>query len=250
MLNSFTETKQRVLDFERTNYQYLQFMNSTGNFKQLFDHSALIFKSEIASRVGYRTINFRPDNSVSNPKAKYGVISFKNFDNLKKKLLENGILEEESLNQHDVTYFKLPKIYQKQEIQNFVNDLANQKVKFQQIITPNNPNPMLFVRLENLEKILYENLRQTHPFAQKTVGVKTLNLAIDSLNLYLFYANSDNRDTKQCLNKIRSNLEAIRYHMKTVENLGIIHAKNLERILEEIIIAERIVKKELKCQTI
>lgn len=247
MPNSFTQIKHHALEFEKTNYQYLQFVNSTDNFKQLFDHSALIFKAEIAGKIGYKTVNFRPDNSDAKPKAEYGLISFKNFSNLRKKLADNGILEEKSLNQSNITYFKLPNPYPKSTIQKFVDDLANQKIKFQQIITPNNPNPMLFVRLENLEKMLYENLRQTHPFAQRTIGTKIFNLAIESLDMYLFYANlSQQQSSEQYLRKIGANLKTIRYDMKTVENLGIIHAKNLERILEEIIITERIVKKEFK----
>ena len=252
MPNNFTQIKARALDFERSNYNYLQFVDSSNNFKQLFDHSALIFKAEIAEKIGYRTSNFRPDNTISKNKAKYGTISFKNFDNLKNKLAEIGVIEDKRLKKPQITYFKLLKTYTKSEIQKFAKDLADQKTKFQQIITPKNPNPMLFVRLENLEKMLYENLRQTHPFAQKTIGAEIFNSVAKALKLYLAYANLGGESH---LSNIKQNLENIRYDLKTIENLGLIHAKNLERILMEVVMIERIVKAEIKsgdkkCQTI
>lgn len=243
-MQDFVKIKQLALDFERNNYNYLQFVDSTNNFKQLFDHSALIFKSEIADKIGYKTVNLRPDISTTKIKAKYGLISFRNFDNLKKKLEGIGLVEDKNLKNKNIFYIKLLKIFTKSEIENMADALADQKQKFQKIISPQNPNPILFVRLEELEKMLYENLRQIHPFAQKTIGAEIFNLSAKSLELYLFYANTKNNDQKIYLKELELNLRKIRYNLKTVENLGLIHAKNLERILEEVAIIERIVKKE------
>lgn len=238
MPNNQLKIKTEALEFERENYQYLQFVDSTDGFKQIYDHSALIFKVKIAEKIGYKTANLRQDNALQNPKAKYGVISFKNFENLRLKLIGIGATEEKTLKNPRRAYFKLPRKYSKQEIETIIKELANKKQKLQQIIAPKNPEPMLMIRLENLEKMLYENLRQTHTFAQKTIGARIFNLSAEALKTYLYYANFENKNTERA--KIQAILREIRYNLKTVENLSLIRAENLEKILEEIVILERI----------
>lgn len=245
-MKNLLEIKSQALEFEKNNFQYLQFVDSTDNFKQIFDHSALIFKTKVAEKIGYKTANFRTDLSLSKPKAKYGIISFKNFANLKEKLFNIGIAEEKSLNRPGLTYFKLPKAYSGAEMATLVKDLADQKKRLNKTITPKNPYPMLFVRILNLEKMLYENLRQTHAFARETIGAEIFNLATGALKMYLFYANADEKTKNQYLTKIRLDLKTIRFNLKTVENLNLIHAKNLERLLEEVVAIERIVVAEIK----
>lgn len=243
---NYTKIKQKALEFEKENLGYLQFVDSTNGFKQLFDNSALIFKSKIAPVIGYKTVNLRQDDLTAKPRAAHGVISFRNFENLRKKLVNIGAMEDEKTNYGRIIRFKLPSTYSKREIQDIIHDLGHQRQKFGQIISPKNPNPMLFVHLESLEKILYENLRQMHPFAQKTIGIEIFGTATKLLKSYLFYANASADGGQNYITNIQRGLRNIRYDLKTVENLGLIHAKNLERILEEIIIAERIVCRELK----
>lgn len=241
---SATEVKKTALDFERENYHYLQFVDSTDGFKQLFDHSALIFKTDIAERIGYKTVNFRADGSTTKIVARYGLISFKNFENLRTKLLRVGLEEDKSLSKEGLTFFKLLKRYSKADINKMVNALASEKQRLRRIISPQNPSPLLFVYLEELQKSLYENLRQTHSFAQRTIGAEIQNLSSKSLELYLFYANEKLSNPNDYLDELLLIIKKIWYNLKTVENLGLIHTKNLERILENAVRAERALKKE------
>ncbi len=237
--------KSIALDFEKNNQQFLQFVDSTKGYKRIYDHSAIIFKHDIAPSIGYKTANLQPDILSTKTKATYGSISFKNFDNLAEKLQKIGIKEYKKKNMPGLIYYKLPKKYSQNEIEEIAKKLTEEKNQISKIISVKNPNPTLFFHLLTLEKTIYENSKKFHEIARTTIGQKIVNLSCECLDSYLLHANS-NQNNSKLLQKIQINLLMLRYKMKTIENLNLIETKNLRRILDEIVILEQITNKEIQ----
>jgi len=231
-----TNHHRQAIEFEKTNLGYLQFVSSTNNFKKLYDHSAIIFKADIAPIIGYKTVNF--NRSGSKNYAEYGSISFKNFDNLLKKLSEIGLEPDKNLSTENIIYIKLLKNYTEQEILKIYKKLENEQNEFNKIIIPANPMPTFFVNLINIEKSSYENFKKIHPFARDAFATKSISYIKNSLDLYLLFANGK-ISSEKFYKQTRQNLLLFKNDMVTFGNLELIPITKLEKILSLILTIEK-----------
>ena len=75
--NRCRQIKQKVMDFETTNEQYLLIYASTDNFYKIAGHSAIFFAQSIAPQIGRRCY-IRPDTDHYFP-SKEGIVSIRDL---------------------------------------------------------------------------------------------------------------------------------------------------------------------------
>lgn len=231
--------KTHALAFEETNFNSLQFVKTSNGYYKLFGHSALIFKGEIADILKY-TVNLRDDDGAL-PISRDGQISFKGIENLTSKLESNGFKMDKTLSNEKFIYFKLLKEYTEKDIEKIRKDIAEEKDSIRKVIIPKNPFPTFYTHVEDLNRMIYENTRKFQAPANSVISTKLFDSSNSILNYYLLYANSK-MDFEDFYSKCSAKLCFIKYQMKNVENLKLIHARNIKRILHETIYLEKSLK--------
>lgn len=260
--------KGRVMSFEEGNTHHLLFYDSTGGFRKMAGNSVLFYSLKIVERIG-RRCKVMPDKDRY-ARSEDGIVSIKSYADLDEKLALLGIVPDTELSREELHFYKLPRVYTDEQIEK-LRDLAGQDLeKIQEIILPQSPLPDLYRALLELNQMVYHNTRNiTDAYARRVYG-ETLAAEADlALRSYLGMANvrvqttwakaEVQRNLAQVNSLVRASADKVagqnlmnllisvaqmKGRMSNIENLRLLHHKQIGRILTKLILIERMAERE------
>lgn len=260
--------KAKVMEFEQTNDHHLLIFDSTDNFCKIAGRSVLFYTLTIADRIHrrYSVKNDTDDYSRSED----GIVSIRSLDQLGIQLAEINIFPDYKISTTELHFYKLPRTYNDEQIAK-LRDRSRQDIeRITSIILPKSPVPALYNLILELNRLLYHNCKHiSDNLARETIIRQILFDANESLISYLNYANArssagivrrqlqnsvfptvSSTTTKpqstqaQNLFNILLSTRNIRNSMANVENLHLLHHRELCTILEKLVEIERLTARE------
>lgn len=263
--------KAQAMEFEQTNDHHLLVFDSTDNFSKIAGHSVLFYTLTIADRIHrrYSVKNDTDDYSRSED----GVVSVRALEQLELQLAEINIFPDRKLSTDELHFYKLPKVYNDEQLAK-LRDRSRQDVeRITSIILPASPIPDLYTLILEMNRLLYHNCKRiSDTLARETLVRPMIMDANEMLVSYLNFANakpssgivhqtqqssiyaSTGQITKpqstQAQNLLNLMLYArnLRNNLANIENLRLIHHRELCDILERIVEIERITAREYSKQ--
>lgn len=264
--------KARTMEFEQTNDHHLLLFDSTDNFSKIAGRSVLFYSLTIADRI-HRRFSIKND-SDDYSKSPDGIISIRTLSQLEAQLAEINIFPDSALSTTELHFYKLPKVYNDEQIAK-LRDRSHQDVeRITSIIIPKSPNPNLYNLILEMNRLLYYNCKRVSDSLARDTLIHQLILdANETLVSYLNFANA-----KPSSGIIRHQLQAsvlpvfnpksppplsvqaqnlfnillcarnLRNNLANIENLRLIHHRELCDILEKLVEIERIATREYNKQ--
>lgn len=264
--------KSKAMEFERTNDHYLLIFDSTENFSKLAGHSVLFYTLTIADRIHRRY-------SVKNDTDDYfrsedGIVSIRGLPQLESQLATLGIIPDSASSTSELHFYKLPRVYNDEQIAK-LRDKSHQDVeRITSIILPKSPHPILYNLILELNRLIYYNCKRvSDTLARETILSQTVLNAHEMLIGYLNFANAKPNSgivrhrtqysihpvfdkntprphsaSAQNLFNILMSARDLRNCFANIENLHLIHHRELCEILEKLVEIERIVAHEYNKQ--
>lgn len=260
--------KATAMEFEQTNDHHLLLFDSTDNFSKIAGHSVLFYTLTIADRIHrrYSVKNDTDDYSRSDD----GVVSIRALEQLEIQLAEINIFPDRKLSTTELHFYKLPKVYSPEQIAK-LRDKSHQDIeRITSIIVPKSPVPDLYNNILELNRLLYYNCRRiSDSLARETLVHQIILDANEVLISYLNFANAKTNagivrrqlqnsvfpttvqteqkpqsTQAQNLFNILLNTRNLRNCMANMENLRLIHHRELCDILEKLVEIERTAARE------
>lgn len=258
--------KAQVMEFEQTNDHHLLVFDSTDSFSKIAGRSVLFYTLTIADRIHrrYSVKNDTDDYSRSED----GVVSIRAIEQLELQLAEINIFPDRKLSTSELHFYKLPKVYNDEQIAK-LRDRSRQDVeRITSIILPLSPIPDLYTLILEMNRLLYHNCKRISDTLARETLVRPMILdANEMLVSYLNFANakpssgivhqitnstysSTGQTTKpqsvqaQNLLNLLLYTRNIRNNLANIENLRLIHHRELCDILERLVEIERITARE------
>ncbi len=233
--------KSKVMEFERTNSNYLLFFSSTKGFVKVAGHSALFFAATIADRIHWRySLKLDTDHySVSED----GIISFRSLPPITARLSEIDIFPDDSISDDELHYYKLAKVYSEEQIAK-LRDNSKQDIKrIMTIVLPTSPIPSLYDAIMQAGQLLYYQFKHlSDGLARDTIGQRMVLVTYDMTMEYLKFARSKKNNYQHLANIIEQARE-LRFGVAYVSRLQILHHREVCKILEHLVSIERIAAK-------
>lgn len=233
--------KSKVMEFERTNSNYLLFFSSTKGFVKIAGHSALFFAATIADRIHWRySLKLDTDHySISED----GIISFRSLPPIAARLSEIDIFPDGSISDDELHYYKLAKVYSEEQIAK-LRDNSKQDIKrIMTIVLPTSPIPSLYDAIMQAGQLLYYQFKHlSDGLARDTIGQRMVLVTYDMTMEYLKFARSKKNNYQHLANIIEQARE-LRFGVAYVSKLQILHHREVCKILEHLVSIERIAAK-------
>jgi len=263
------QIKAQVMEFEQTNDHHLLIFDSTENFSKLAGHSVLFYTMTIADRIHRRfsvkndTDNYSPSND--------GVVSVRSLGQLETQLAEINIFPDRERSTTELHFYKLPKVYTEEQIAKLRDRSHRDIERITSTIIPRSPLPELYNLILELNREIYFNCKRiSDNLARDTLAKPLIVEANEILVGYLNYANAKASNgiihppLKQLLSStnhaatdsipaqnllgIMISARNLRNNLANMENLRLIHHRDLCDILEHLVHIEHITAREYNKQ--
>ncbi len=242
---AYSDNKKFLTEFEKTNFSYLVLLKSTNDFYKLIGHSALFYALNIAPKLNL-TANLTTDGDYTYKSAE-GIVSVREPEKLAEILKTLGIKQlRPRHNPDDFILFKLPWTFTETQLAD-MQDQQNQSLRhFNQLVMVDNIIPVLFLQLEELLKIIYENSR-TLPsqFDRDTFG-KPLTDTANKMACTYFDLTNGCINRVNCFKNLKSDLTFIKYQVKLLTDLKLWQPKTSARAADVITKIKDILDRESK----
>ncbi len=262
--------KAKVMEFEQTNDHHLLVFDSTDNFSKIAGRSVLFYTLTIADRIHrrYSVKNDTDDYSRSED----GVVSIRAIEQLELQLAEINIFPDRKLSTDELHFYKLPKVYNDEQIAK-LRDRSHQDIeRITSIILPASPIPELYTLILEMNRLLYHNCKRISDTLARETLVRPMILdANEMLVSYLNFANAKpssgivhqpaaatysftGQNSKPQSTQAQNLLNLLLYtrnlrnNLANIENLRLIHHRELCDILERLVEIERISAREFAKQ--
>ncbi len=259
--------KAKVMEFEQTNSHHLLIFDSTENFSKIAGRSVLFYTLTIADRIHRRYCVKNDTDDYS--RSLDGVVSIRALKPLEAQLAEINILPDRERSTSELHFYTLPKFYRDEQIDR-LRDRSRQDVeRITSIILPQSPVPELYQLLLEMNRLVFYSCRRICDRLARTTLIQQIVLdANETLISYLNFANAkpssgivrrqtqtsvyptqgaDQADLStqaQNLLNIMLNTRNIRNCMANLDNLRLIHHRELCLILEILVEIERVTARE------
>lgn len=260
--------KQQVMEFEEGNDRYLLVYESTDGYQKMAGHSVLFFSLKIAERL-HRRCNVLADSDTRFC-SEEGIVSVRGWQKLQEQLLGVNVVLDEEKSTTEMHFFRLPRIYTEAEIAK-LRDFSEQDLKqIQEIILPKSPMPLLYRDILEVNRLVYHGCRaMSDTWVRQTLGTKLMLQADAILQSYLDFGGVSIQTTKarQELQIMMSHVDGLRTiqkpwvqaqnmmniwvhtrklhnRMANIENLRVIHLKEIGKILALLVKIERTAERE------
>lgn len=264
--------KSQAMQFEATNDHHLLVFDSTDNFGKIAGRSVLFYALTIADRI-HRRYNIKNDTD-NYSRSDEGIISIRVLSQLEAQLHEIGIFPDHDLNTPELHFYKLPKTYSEEQIAKLRDKSRQDVARITSIIIPKSPSPKLYNLLLAMNRSLYHNCKRiSDSLARDTLVRQIIFDANEALVSYLNFANARphagivrqqlqsvlsvavsqtacpaTSPQAQNLFNILINIRNIRNSLANIENLRLMHHRELCEILEQIVEIERLTTREYNYQ--
>lgn len=262
--------KAKVMEFEQTNDHHLLVFDSTDNFSKIAGRSVLFYTLTIADRI-HRRYSVKND-SDDYSRSEDGVVSIRAIEQLELQLAEINIFPDRKLSTDELHFYKLPKVYNDEQIAK-LRDRSHQDIeRITSIILPASPIPELYTLILEMNRLLYHNCKRISDTLARETLVRPMILdANEMLVSYLNFANakpssgivhqpaaatysSTGQSSKPQSTQAQNLLNLLLYtrnlrnNLANIENLRLIHHRELCDILERLVEIERISAREFAKQ--
>lgn len=259
--------KAQVMAFEQTNDHHLLVFDSTDNFSKIAGHSVLFYAFTIADRI-HRRYSVKNDTDGYS-RSEEGIVSVRAIDQLATQLTEINIFPDPDLSTTELHFYKLPRIYSDEQIAKLRDRSKQDAERISSIISPLSPVPELYTLLLEFNRLLYYNCKRiSDTLARETLIRQMIFQANELIVSYLNFANAKgtagivhrqnpqdiyitaSHATKpqstqaQNLFNLLLDARALRNNLANIENLKLIHHRELCEILEKLVEIERITGRE------
>ena len=242
----YAEYKHKITEFEKTNHEHLALIRSTHGFHKMLGNSLLFYAFNIAPKLNLEAKVFSDGDYED--KSQFGIVSVRDIDefekSLKKLKIKRVVTKDKTGN---LVIFKLPWEYSDKEIEKFVNQNTYDLHKYNHVIVAENTIPALFLNLNELLKVCYENVRRLEPVAREALGNFIVEIDAEMVRMYVEMTNgrvSENDGLKE----IRKRLNQVKSQVKILADLKLWNAKTYARVGEILIKVQEIVDLRLKSQ--
>ena len=240
----YVECKHKLMTLEKNNKDKLMFLRSTKGFHKLFGNSLYFYAFNIAPKLNIDAKVFSDGDYED--KSEAGVVSIKNLDEIEKQLLKLKIRRVATKdNTGNIVIFKLPWSYTDEEIQKYIEQNTYELSKYNHVIVVENTIPVLYLNLNELLKISYENVRRLEPVARETLGNYIINVETEMIRVYIEMTNG-RTDEIVGLKNIKIRLNKIKSQVKILADLKLWNARTYARVGECLIKIQGIVDLRLK----
>jgi len=218
----YEKRKKVVFEIEKRNSDYLVlFLASDGildenreggeydetNYYVMGGNSALIYVSDIASRIG-RNARLHSDDDKSPLRFKTGVAKIKGLEKFTKALGGIGIKRVVTKSADEIVYFKLKKAYDKKELKAAVKKLKAMREENNALLYGEVLHPGLHKLVLQLRVILFHKIKATNAEYRVMLGQPMTELLLD-LNKYYTEMIRGTLDDKEGLIKMRLTIDRI-----------------------------------------
>lgn len=262
------QIKSQVMNFEQTNDHHLLIFDSTENFSKIAGNSVLFYTLTIADRIHRRySVKHDTDDYF---RSNDGIVSIRSRAQLETQLRSIGVQPDPSRTTSELHFYTLPRAYNFEQIAK-LRDKSHQDVeRITSIILPKSPIPALYNLILETNRLIYYNCKRvSDTLARETILREVMLDANEILIGYLNFANAKpssglvRRQSQtsvfpifsktatppestqaQNLLAILINVRDLRNCLANVENLHLIHHRELCDILEKIVEIERMVARE------
>lgn len=263
--------KAAAMDFEQTNNHHLVLFDSTNGFVKMAGNSVLFYTLTIANRLRrrYKVQSDTDDYS----KSAEGIVAIKSLERLEEqlKMLEiepDTDRAEETL--PELHFYRLPKVYTKVQLEQLHDRSKQELARITEIIIPESPLPLLYRDILELNQVIYHSCKGiAERFAREALAQPIMVQADEILQCYLNYANLMVRAsmtqkelqnamavvgrkvparisqaaTQNLFNMLVSTRQ-LRNRMANMENLRLIHHRQMGKILEKLVEIEHTAERE------
>lgn len=249
--------KSEAIEFELTNDHHLLIFDPTNGFSKIAGNSVLFYAFTIADRL-HRRYNIKNDTD-SYSCSREGIISVKKLPELETSLININILPDTAISTPELHFYKLPKVYKESGIATLRDRLMQDIKQISEIITPDAPVPELYTLiLETHRAIFYNCSRITDNLFRTTLADPIISLNNHLILYYLNFANPAPRlkytpgvptfsffsNKLDLLASIIFTTRELRNQFACLENVRLIHHRELRLILENLVEIERITRRE------
>ncbi len=263
--------KAQVMEFEQTNDHHLLIFDSTDNFSKIAGRSVLFYTLTIADRI-HRRYNVKNDTDDYS-RSDEGIVSIRSREQLHLQLGVIDIHPDEELSTSELHFYKLPKTYNEEQIAK-LHDRSRQDIeRITSLILPRSPLPDLYQLILDLNRNLYHHCKRiSDSLARETL---VHQIILDANEMLVGYLNFANAKTNSGIVHYQSQISAyatvastidspskpqsakaqnlfqlllsarnLRNNMANLENLRLLHHRELCTILEQLVEIERLTGRE------
>lgn len=265
------QIKAAVMEFEQSNDHHLLIFDSTDGFSKIAGRSVLFYTMTIADRVRRR---FSVKNDTDGySRSEDGIVSVRSLDQLEAQLAEINIFPDRDLTTSELHFYKLAKVYTDEQVDRLRDQSRQDIERITSIVVPKSPVPLLYTMILELSRLIYYNCKRiSDPLARDTIARELLHGSCELTTNYLNFANAKPTASavrQQLQNSLSSISGAgsaaakastspqaqslfnillitrnLRNQMANVENLRLIHHRNICGILEKLVDIERLTARE------
>ena len=241
---TYVEYKQKLMSLEEKNFSNLILLRSTRGFYKMFSHSLYFYVFDIAPKLNLDAKVYSDGDYEA--KSEAGVVSLRDIEALAKALTKLKIKRvKTSDTTGNLVVFKLPWQYTEKELEKFVDQNTYKLHKYNHVILVENSIPVLYLNLNELLKVSYENVRRLEPVARETLGNILVEMSAEMVRIYIEFSNGRISEDLG-LKNIRSRLNKVKSQVKILADLKLWNARTYARIGEIIIKIQDIVDLQMK----
>ena len=222
-------TKNKAIEFEKTNYDKIVFFRGTDDHFVACDHSALIFYYLVLPKIN-QSLTFRKDTDNSSNRFAYGSLSIRNVEHYAQKTSELDIIEDEYTLTAERLIFTLKKPLGKEFLEELGHTEDIQREKLANAISNPDALPMTYRAIRKLNSETYLMVsRRCDAVARDYRTGKLDHLAHKA---FINYINGC-RDKKQFdtkMDEVAQNLIDIQIEILAIEAAGIWSMSQIHRI--------------------
>ena len=239
----YVEYKHKLMELEKSNNDKLIFLCSTRGFYKLFGNSLYFYAFNIAPKLNLDARVFSDGDYED--KSEAGVVSVRNLNEIEKQLTKLKIKKANTKDKTgNIVIYKLPWVYTDEEIKKYVEQNTYELHRYNRVIVAENTIPVLYLNLNELLKISYENVRRLEPVARDTLGNYIVNMVAEMIRIYIEMANG-RIDEVTGLKNIKSRLNKVESQVKILADLKLWNARTYARVGECMIKIQDIVELRL-----
>lgn len=241
------QLKAKVMEFEQSNNHYLLVFDSTDGFSKIAGRSVLFYSMTIADRI-HRRFNVKSDSDHYS-RSDEGIIALRHLDDLISQLAGINIFPDHQLSTAELHFFKLTKVYTDEQIDK-LRDRSKQDIeRITSIVLPRSPMPLLHDAIMRVNFMIYHGFKRIpDAFARDAIGQMMMQDAHQLTLTYLEYASSRNTHPADSLFKLITTARRLKSSMANVQNLRLIHHREICHILEALVDIDRLASKAYRAE--
>lgn len=241
------QLKATVMEFEQSNDQNLLIFDSTDGYSKIAGRSVLYYSLTIADRI-HRRFNVKNDSDHYS-RSDEGIIALRHLDDLITQLASINIFPDRTLSTPELHFFRLPKVYTDEQVEK-LRDRSKQDIeRITSIVLPRSPIPLLYDAIMRANFTIYHGFKRlSDPFARDSIGQPMVQNAHQMSIYYLEYANPHNSRPADSLLELIQLARRLKHGMANVQNLRLIHQREICRILETLVEIDRLASKAYRAE--